>query len=86
MTSITSSKTPGIAVYSCVIPSILQDVTAVPSKLESNTLLKALPIVVPNPLSKGSMVNLPYCDPSEPVIVLTVLIFNSILISPISLF
>ena len=32
-------------------------VTAVPCKDDSNTLLKALPKVKPNPLSKGSAVN-----------------------------
>ena len=85
-TSTTSSNTPGIAVYSCVIPSILADVTAVPSRLDNNTRLRELPIVIPNPLSNGLITNLPYCEPSELVAVLTVLIFNSIFFSPISLF
>ena len=41
---------------------------------------------VPKPFSNGSITNLPYCEPSELVVVLTHLIFNSIyLISLISL-
>ena len=66
--------------YSCVIPSILADVTAVPSRLDRRTRLNELPIVVPKPFAKGSTTNLPYCEPSELVVVLTHLIFNSILL------
>ena len=62
------------------MPSILADVTAVPSRLDNNTRLKELPIVVPKPFSNGSITNLPYCEPSELVVVFTHLIFNSILL------
>ena len=62
-----------------MIPSILADVTAVPSKLDNNTLLNELPIVVPKPFYNGSITNLPYCEPSELVVVFTAFIFNSII-------
>ncbi len=51
--SVTSSTTPGIVENSCSTPSILIDVIAYPSREDNNTLLKALPIVRPNPGSKG---------------------------------
>ena len=59
-TSVTSSLTPGIVENSCSTPSILIEVTAAPTIDESNTRRKPLPIVAPNPRSKGSAVNLPY--------------------------
>lgn len=40
-------------------PSILILLIALPGNDDNNTLLSALPIVVPNPLSNGSNSNLP---------------------------
>jgi hypothetical protein len=59
-TSVTSSFTPGIVANSCSTPSILIDVTAAPTMDDSSARRSALPIVVPNPRSNGSAVNLPY--------------------------
>ena len=53
MISVTSSITPGIVENSCSTPSILIDEIAYPYREESNTLLKALPIVSPKPGSNG---------------------------------
>src|SRR3990172_7803811 len=58
--SVTSSITPFIELNSWFTPAILTDVTALPSRDERRTRLRLLPIVVPNPRSKGSMKNLPY--------------------------
>ena len=48
-TPTTSSRTPGIAVNSCVVPSIEKAVIAAPFTLESNTLRSELPRVLPYP-------------------------------------
>ena len=48
-----SSTTPGIEVNSCRTPSILTAVIAAPSIEDKRTRRRALPIVVPNPLSNG---------------------------------
>ncbi len=45
MMSVTSSRTPGSVVNSCVIPSILTAVTAAPSSDESSTRRSELPNV-----------------------------------------
>ena len=55
---VTSSTTPSIFWNSCKTPSILIEVTALPGKLDRSTLLIAFPIVVPKPLSNGSISNL----------------------------
>ena len=55
-----SSFIPGRVANSCVTPSMRSAVTAAPSIEESRTRRRLLPIVVPNPRSKGSAVNLPY--------------------------
>ncbi len=57
--SVTSSTTPLIVENSCSIPSIRSEVIAKPSNEDSNTLLKALPTVKPNPCSNGLNSNLP---------------------------
>ena len=56
----TSSITPSRVVNSWETPWILTDVIAALSREESKTLLKALPKVIPYPLSNGSTTNLPY--------------------------
>ena len=43
--SVTSSSTPGIVVNSCWAPRILICVTALPSRLDSRTRRRLLPIV-----------------------------------------
>src|SRR6187200_3137802 len=53
MMSVASSTTPGIGENSCSTPSILTAVIAAPSIDDSSTRRRALPIVVPNPRSKG---------------------------------
>ena len=53
MMSVTSSTTPGSDENSCSTPSILTAVIAAPSIEDSSTRRSALPIVVPNPRSKG---------------------------------
>ena len=53
MMSVTSSTTPGSDENSCSTPSILTAVIAAPSIDERSTRRSALPIVVPNPRSKG---------------------------------
>ena len=57
--AVTSSTTPSIFWNSCITPAILTDVIALPGNEESITLLNALPIVVPKPLSNGSSSNFP---------------------------
>ena len=57
--SVTSSFTPVIDVNSCRTPSMRMEVTAAPTIDESSILLNEFPIVVPNPLSKGSAKNFP---------------------------
>src|SRR6202789_2552397 len=59
MMSVASSTTPVIDWNSCNTPSILTAVTAAPSIDESSVRRSALPIVVPNPRSKGWALNLP---------------------------
>ena len=56
---VTSSITPSIFWNSCITPSIFTDITLLPGKLDSITLRRAFPIVVPKPLSSGSSSNLP---------------------------
>ncbi len=58
--SVTSSSTPGIVENSWSTPSNLTETIAAPCRDESRILLNALPIVIPNPLSRGSHVNFPY--------------------------
>lgn len=55
----TSSNMPGIVENSCRTPSILTDVTAVPSIEDINIRRNEFAMVVPNPRSKGSAINLP---------------------------
>ena len=57
--SITSSTTPFIVENSCWTPLILIAIGAAPGRAPKSVLLKALPIVVPNPFSYGSIINLP---------------------------
>ena len=57
--SVTSSFTPGMVENSCSTPSILTALTATPGRLESSTLRRELPRVVPKPRSRGSTTNLP---------------------------
>ena len=59
MIAVTSSKTPSTAENSWIAPLIFTANTAAPGIDDNNTLLKELPKVVPKPLSKGSMINLP---------------------------
>jgi hypothetical protein len=59
MMSVVSSTTPGIEENSCSTPSILTAVMAAPSMDESRIRRRALPMVVPNPRSKGWAENLP---------------------------
>ena len=59
MIAVTSSITPSIFWNSWSTPSILTLVIASPGNEDNIALLKALPIVVPNPLSNGSNSNLP---------------------------
>jgi hypothetical protein len=54
MMSVTSSTTPGMVVISWATPSILTRVTALPSRLESNTRRRLFPMVTAKPGSKGS--------------------------------
>ena len=58
--SVTSSLTPGIVENSWRTPSIFIAFTATPGNDDNNILLNALPIVIPYPLSRGSITNLPY--------------------------
>ena len=58
--SVTSSLTPGTVENSWRTPSILIEFTATPGREDNNILLRAFPIVIPYPLSKGSMTNFPY--------------------------
>ncbi len=51
--SVASSTTPGIGENSCSTPSIFTAVIAAPSIDDSSTRRRALPMVVPNPRSKG---------------------------------
>ncbi len=53
MMSVASSTTPGMDWNSCSTPSIFTAVTAAPSMELSSTRRRALPMVVPNPRSKG---------------------------------
>src|SRR5437868_4895990 len=69
--SVTSSSTPGMVVNSCCALRTLIWVTALPSRLESSTRRKLLPIVVPKPRSNGSAVNLPYVPESDVASTLT---------------
>src|SRR5436309_5351638 len=71
--SVTSSSTPGIVVNSCCALRTLIWVTALPSRLESSTRRRLLPIVVPKPRSNGSAVNLPYVPESDVASTLTML-------------
>ena len=57
--STTFSLTPGIVENLCFTPEILTDVTAAPGIDVKRTLLKALPMVWPKPVSKGSITNSP---------------------------
>jgi hypothetical protein len=59
MMSVSSSRTPGIAENSCYTPSVCAEATAVPSSEDKTTRRRALPTVVPNPLSNGSAVKRP---------------------------
>ena len=52
LSSVTSSLTPCTVDNSCRTPSIFIELTATPGKDDNNILLKALPIVIPYPLSK----------------------------------
>ncbi len=45
MMSVTSSRTPGMVVNSCAMPSIFTEVTAAPSSEESSTRRSELPNV-----------------------------------------
>ena len=58
--SVTSSLTPGTVENSWRTPSIFIELTATPGKDDNNILLKALPIVMPYPLYRGSTTNFPY--------------------------
>ena len=55
----TSSYTPSIVWNSWRTPSILILLIALPGNEDNITLLKALPIVLPKPLSNGSSSNFP---------------------------
>src|SRR5262245_40172299 len=57
--SVVSSTTPGMAVNSCSTRSILRAEIAAPSMDDSRILRSALPMVVPNPRSKGWAVKRP---------------------------
>ena len=57
--AVTSSITPSNFWNSCATPSIFTLVMASPGNDDNITLLKALPKVVPKPLSKGSISNFP---------------------------
>ena len=56
---ITSSTTPSTFWNSCSAPSIFTLTNAAPGKEDNNVLRKALPKVIPNPLSSGLMTNFP---------------------------
>ena len=56
---VTSSTIPSNAWNSCIAPSILTATIALPGIFDNITLLSALPIVVPKPLSRGSNSNFP---------------------------
>src|SRR5512143_918334 len=60
MISVTSSITPGRVENSCSTPSMRTAVMAAPSSDDRSTRRGALPSVMPNPRSRGSMTNLPY--------------------------
>ena len=57
--SVTSSLTPVTVENSWRTPSILTDVVAAPGKDDNKILLRALPKVIPYPLSSGSTTYLP---------------------------
>src|SRR5216110_3251754 len=59
MMSVTSSRTPGIVVNSCEMPSIFTEVTAAPSSDESSTRRSEFPNVYPKPRSSGSITKTP---------------------------
>src|SRR4249920_3101277 len=60
MMSVASSTTPGMGLNSWATPSIRTAVIAAPSIELSSTRRRPVPIVDPNPRSKGWAVNIPY--------------------------
>ena len=60
MISVASSTTPGIGLNSCATPSMRTAVIAAPSIELSSTRRRPVPMVEPNPRSKGCAVNMPY--------------------------
>ena len=61
--SVTSSLTPLIVLNSCCTLSILTAVTAAPWIEDRSVLRRAFPIVLPNPRSSGSTLNLAKLGP-----------------------
>ena len=55
MMSVTSSLTPANEENSCKTPSICTETIEAPCNEDNNILLRALPKVSPNPLSRGSV-------------------------------
>src|SRR6185312_1619709 len=68
MMSVASSTTPGMGLNSCATPSIRTAVIAAPSIELSSTRRKPVPMVDPNPRSKGWAVNIPYRSVSVSVL------------------
>src|SRR5579864_5277238 len=66
--SVASSTTPGIGLNSWATPSIRTAVIAAPSIELSSTRRKPVPMVDPNPRSKGWAVNIPYRSVSVSVL------------------
>ena len=62
MMLVTSSFTPGTEANSCSTPSILIAQMAKPSREERRMRRRALPTVVPKPVSKGRNSNFPYLE------------------------
>src|ERR1019366_9720122 len=68
MISVASSTTPGMGLNSWATPSIRTAVIAAPSIELSSTRRKPVPMVDPNPRSKGWAVNIPYRSVSVSVL------------------
>src|SRR5579859_7575942 len=68
MMSVASSTTLGMGLNSCATPSIRTAVMAAPSIELSSTRRRPVPMVDPNPRSKGWAVNIPYRSVSVSVL------------------
>ncbi len=60
MIEVTSSRTPSIAENSWRAPSTSIAYIDAPGREDNKTLLIEFPSVIPKPLSKGAITNLPY--------------------------